>query len=315
MTDLILAPVKENVSLTAIDADTGKIAAVVTVGEVGTVKPHEVTLSADRTKAFVSLYGSADYGPNNVPANRLAVVDVIGMTLLGHVDLNLYAGPHALYTDNDGKIWVTVDPNQCVLVIDPDSWEIERSIWLQTPGHFSSASPDGERIYFGAKQYPVVTEVDVATKAISARISVPVGAQALRVSPDGSRLYVGDFHRPLLHVIDCSARNVIETVPLTGVPGWPFNSTDGKYVIVTTYDEPADRGYVEILDTDNLSRRRVVEVPAEPFHMLAERDGEHILVALANGQVVEIDLNDAAITNGGFHVGGSMPEALIYRDA
>jgi hypothetical protein len=86
-------------------------------------------------------------------------------------------------------------------------------------------------------------------------------------------------------------------------------------VIVTTYDEPADRGYVEILDTDNLSRRRVVEVPAEPFHMLAERDGEHILVALANGQVVEIDLNDAAITNGGFRVGGSMPEALIYRDA
>lgn len=315
MADLILATVKENVSLTAIDAGTGKIEAVVTVGEVGTVKPHEVTLSADRTRAFVSLYGSADYGPNNVPANRIAVVDVVGMTLLGHIDLNLYTGPHALYTDRDGKIWVSVDPHQCVLVVDPDNWEIERSIWLQTPGHFSSASPDGQRIYFGAKEYPMVTEVDIASKEITARIPVPVGAQAVRVSPDGGRVYVGDFHRPLLHVIDCAARKVIETVALTGVPGWPFNSSDGKYVIVTTYDEPADRGYVEILEADNLANRRVVEVAAEPFHMLAERDGENILVALANGQVPQISLGEAAVTNGGFHVGGAMPEALIYRDA
>lgn len=315
MSDLILATVKENVSLTAIDAQTGKIETAVTVGEVGTVKPHEVTLSADRSRAYVSLYGSADYGPNNMPANKIAVVDVVGMTLLGHIDLNLYTGPHALYTAGDGKIWVTVDPNQCVLIIDPESWEIERSIWLQTPGHFSSASPDGERIYFSAKEYPVVTEVDIATKEIFARIPVPVGAQALRVSPDGRRIYVGDFHRPLLHVIDCDARQVVDTVPLTGVPGWPFNSRDGKYVIVTTYDEPADRGYVEILDADNLSNRRVIEVVAEPFHILTERDGDNILVALANGQVPQISLSEAVITNGGFHVGGSMPEALIYRDA
>lgn len=315
MADLILATVKENASLTAIDAATGEIQAAVTVGEVGTVKPHEVTLSADRTKAFVSLYGSADYGPNNVPANKIAVVDVVNMALLGHIDLNLYAGPHALYTDRDGKIWVTVDPNRCVLIIDPDSWEIERSIWLETPGHFSAASPDGTRIYFGAKEYPVVTEVDIASKEIIARIPVPVGAQAVRVSPDGLRLYVGDFHRPLLHVIDCAARELVETVPLTGVPGWPFNSADGTYVIVTTYDEPADRGYVEILEAHDLTARRVVEVAAEPFHVLTERNGETILVALANGQAAQINLADATLTNGGFPVGGSMPEALIYRDA
>ena len=313
--DLILATVKENASLTALDAESGDIVAVVTVGEVGTKKPHEVTLSADRTKAFVSLYGSADYGPKNVTDNRIAVVDLESMTLAGHIDLDLYRGPHALVTDRDGKIWVTVDPNRCVLVIDADSWEIERTIWLETPGHFSAMSPDGARIYFAAKEYPVVTEVDVATREITARISVPVGGQALRVSPDGSRLYVGDFNRPLLHVVDCASRTLIETVPLTGVPGWPFNSADGKFVVVTTYDEPADRGYFEILDADDLTRRRVVDLPAEPFHALATRDGATMLVALANGEVPRIDLASASIVAGGFHVGGSMPEALIYRDS
>jgi DNA-binding beta-propeller fold protein YncE len=162
--------------------------------------------------------------------------------------------------------------------------------------------------------YPVVTEVDVASRAITARIGLPVGAQALRVSPDGYRLYVGDFRRPLLHVIDCEARKPVATVPLTGVPGWPFNSADGKYVVVTTYDEPADRGYAEILDAGDLARRRVVELPAEPLHALATRDGKGMYVALANGEIPRIDLASAAIVEGGFFAGGTMPEALIYRD-
>jgi DNA-binding beta-propeller fold protein YncE len=312
--DIVLATVKENASLTALDAESGDIFATVTVGEPGTKKPHEVTLSADRKRAFVSLYGSADYGPNNVPDNRIAVVDLTAMKLEGHIDLGLYCGPHALVTDRDGKIWVTVDPNRCVLVIDPDSWEIERTIWLETPGHFSALSSDGERIYFAAKEYPVITEVDVASKEITARIPLPVGAQAIRVSPDGSKLYVGDFSRPLLHVIDCASRTLTETVPLTGVPGWPFNSADGRYVIVTTYDEPNDKGFVEILSAADLTDRAVVDVPAEPFHALAHRDGNTILVALGNGEILRIDLASALIVEGGFHAGGSMPEALIYQE-
>ncbi len=181
--DIVLATVKENASLTALDADSGDIVATVTVGEPGTKKPHEVTLSADRKRAFVSLYGSADYGPTNVPDNRIAVVDLMAMKLEGHIDLGLYCGPHALATDRDGKIWTTVDPNRCVLVIHPDSRQIERTIWLETPGHFSALSPDGERIYFAAKEYPVITEVDVASKEITrAHSSAGRGAGDPRVA-------------------------------------------------------------------------------------------------------------------------------------
>lgn len=311
--ELLLATVKETVSLTALDPATGEIVAVVPVGERDIAKPHELTLSADGALAFVSLYGSSDYG-RNVPANRIAVVDLASMSCAGHIDLGLYKGPHALATDRDGKIWVTVDPNRCVLVIDPVMREIERSIWLETPGHFLAQSPDGRTIYFSAKEYPVITEIDVATKTIAARIPVPVGAQGIRVSNDGRRLYVGDFHRPLLHVVDCAARRVVETVALTGVPGWPFTTADGAHVIVTTYDEPKDRGFVEILDARNLAERRVVQVAAEPFHALPARDGKHLYAALANGQVPKIDLATATIVESSLGVGGRMPEALVYYD-
>jgi hypothetical protein len=53
----------------------------------------------------------------------------------------------------------------------------------------------------------------------------------------------------LLHVIDCARPELINTVPLTGVPGWPFDTLDDKTVIVTIHDEPADRGYIELLDS------------------------------------------------------------------
>jgi len=309
--ETIIATVKENVSLSAFDADTGEILAAVPVGEKDVAKPHEIAVTADGGKAFVSLYGDKDYGPNT-PDNRLGVVDLKEMKFLGHMDLGLYRGPHAMMTDGDGKIWVTVDHNCCVLVIDPDRLEIERTIWLEVPGHFIAAAPDGSTVYFSAKEFPVICEVDVASKEIRGRISVPVGAQAIRVSPDGARLYVGDFHRPLLHVVDTASRQVTQTVPLTGVPGWPFNSADGHTVIVTTYDEPADRGYVELLDAADLTHRRVVEVPSEPFHALPLRDGRHILVALADGRIEKIDLDRGRIVDGGFSAGGTMPETLLH---
>jgi hypothetical protein len=103
-------------------------------------------------------------------------------------------------------------------------------------------------------------------------------------------------------------------VPLTGVPGWPFNSRDGKIVIVTTYDEPADRGYVELLNTADMNSRRVIELPSEPFHALPLRDGQHALVALANGDIAKIDLIEGTLVGGGFRAGGTMPETLLYLD-
>lgn len=310
---LILLTVKENVSLIALDAATGDTVACVEVGTLNTGKPHELAISNDGKRGFVSLYGSADYGPN-VPDNRIAVVDLTDMTLAGHIDLNLYKGPHALVVDRQGKLWATVDHSRCVLVIDPDSWEIEHTIWLQTPGHFLAAAPDGKTLYASSKEYPVITEIDMDSRSVTAQIPVPVGAQAIRVSNDGQRLFVGDFHRPLLHVIDCAARKLTSTHALAGVPGWPFLSPDGRTLAVTTFDEPNEKGYVELLDADDPDTRRVLEVADEPFHVLFSDDSQYLHAALANGEVPRIDVANAAITDGGYHAGGSMPEAIVAYD-
>jgi DNA-binding beta-propeller fold protein YncE len=139
--DLIIATVKENVSLSVFDAASREIVAAIPVGTKDIAKPHEIAVTRDRTFAFVSLYGDKDYGANT-PDNRLGILDLRDFNFAGHMDLGLYKGPHAMMTDRDGKIWVTVDPNRCVLIIDPDSREIERTTHLEVPGHFLAASPD-----------------------------------------------------------------------------------------------------------------------------------------------------------------------------
>ena len=161
---LILATVKENVSLTVFDALTKETLAVVPVGEKDISKPHEIAVTSDGSLAFVSLYGDKDYGPNS-PDNRLGVVNLESMTFDGHVDLGLYRAPHAMMTDPMGKVWVTVEHNRCVLIVDPETRQIERTVWLEVPGHFLAAAPDGSTAWFSAKEYPVIVGVDICYPA------------------------------------------------------------------------------------------------------------------------------------------------------
>ncbi|NNE83331.1 MAG: hypothetical protein HKN28_05110 [Alphaproteobacteria bacterium] len=81
--------------------------------------------------------------------------------------------------------------------------------------------------------------------------------------------------------------------------------------MVTAYDESADQGFAEILETANPTNRRVVDLPSEPFHVLFAQDNQTFHIALANGEIPKISLETAEIVDGGLHAGGTMPEALV----
>ena len=70
---IILATVKENVSLTAFDAATGEVLAVVPVGEPEIAKPHEVTVTAD---------GRLPLCPSMVTGITVPILPTIGLVSL-----------------------------------------------------------------------------------------------------------------------------------------------------------------------------------------------------------------------------------------
>ena len=307
----LLVTVRDSVSLCAFDLATGETIGIAKTGEEGVSKPHEFAVTKDGRRAFTSIYGNRGYGTNDKPDKRLGIVDLATMTTEGYVDLDLYRAPHGMTTDRDGMIWVTAELNRCALVIDPDARKIHRSVWMEAPVHFLAQSHDGARLYFSHKEIPFVSVVDIARRQVTGRVMLPIGSQALWVSPDDQWLYVGDFNRPLLHVVDCESNTIVRTVKLKAIPGWPYATPDGRYVIVTTYDEPNDKGYVEIFRADDFSLVGIVEPGAEPFHSVATDDGAHIYVALADGRIPKIALETAIIAEDRIKANGRGAEKLL----
>ncbi len=308
---ILLVTTKGDATLTAIDPHGGAVLSKAAAGNPNSAKPHELTLTQDGQFAVISLYGTADYG-NNQPTNQLSIVDLESMEEVRRLDLGLYRGPHGLVTDDDGKIWVTVECNQSALVLDPETWGIEQTVWLQVGPHFLARSHRGAHIYFSHKEIPFLSVVDTRKRKVIGQIALPRGAQAIRVSPDDRWLYAGDFCQPLLHRIDTDSMTLEKTIGLTGVPGWPYPTPDGRFVVVTTYDENNNVGYVEIVDAASLVVLGIVTLNAEPFQAIAADDGQHIYVALADGSVPKIDLERRAVVDNRLHVGALMPEALAF---
>ena len=58
--------------------------------------PHEVVLSPDRKKAYVSIYGNGQVGTNTEPGTRIAVLDIAGKKLDGFIEVAPFLAPHAM---------------------------------------------------------------------------------------------------------------------------------------------------------------------------------------------------------------------------
>jgi DNA-binding beta-propeller fold protein YncE len=305
----LLCTVKGNQSITVIDEMTGAIIAAPVVGTPD-AKPHEIILSADGRRAFVSLYGNAAY-PDNVPANKIAVLDLASLTLDRVIDTDLYSGPHGLARDHLGRIWATSETTQCLFAIDPETCRIVRSIHCGARVHFLATDADRRVIYSSHKEVPFIGVHDVDQAKMVDRIPLEIGSQAICTAPDGARLYVADFCRPSFHVINTATREIERTVPLKGVPGWPYATPDGEQIVVSTFLAEIGRGYAEIFDARTFAPVATAEFSVEPFHILDGGDGRTILVVLADGRISRIDRLTGIAHGGDVALGARMPEQAV----
>lgn len=306
---MLLLTVKGNQTVAFFDEETGERLAAPVVG-TPSAKPHEIVLSADGARAFVALYGDAAY-PENVPNNQIAVVDVKSMSLERIINTDLYCGPHGLARDGHGRIWATVERNDCVLVIDPESCEILRTVYAESHPHFLYPSPDGMTIYSGHKETPFLGVHSADELRMVDKIPLEIGSQAIWHAPDQDLLYVGDFMRPLFHVVDTKERKVVKSVPLTGIPGWPYATPDGRHIVVSTYLEAEDRGFAEIFDAGDYRPVSLVELPAEPFHILATPDCKAVLIVVGDGRVVRMSIETGELDELFYDAGAAMPEQVV----
>src|SRR4051812_19557311 len=65
-------------------------------------RPHEIAVSADHTRAFVSVYGNGVYGNNTKPGTQIIVLDLETRAQIGEIGVAPYFAPHGLTLSADG---------------------------------------------------------------------------------------------------------------------------------------------------------------------------------------------------------------------
>lgn len=265
--------------------------------------PHEISVSPDGKRAVVSNYGTRDH-----PGTTLSILDLEQPHELRRIDLAPHSRPHGVAWFAAGRIAVTTEGSQRVLVIDPDDGRIVAAIeTAQETSHMVAVTTDGHRAFVTNIDSGSATAIDLVTGRKLKDIPTGAGSEALALTPDGRELWVAARADGHLAVVDTATLAVIVRLPLPGIPIRIAMTPDGRTALVTC------AGAAELVAFDVATRaerrRAKVTVPpaagasARPFARLApgsplpvgllvSRDGRSTYVAATMGdRVIQFDTN------------------------
>jgi YVTN family beta-propeller protein len=257
--------------------------------------PHDFVLTADHSRAYVTIYGAGVYGKNPEPDHRIYVIDMAKQAVADVIDIAPYRAPHGIQIDNSGLIYVASDLDRKLLVIDPAKKSILAAIDTEGTGHWIGMLPDGSKMYVTNKNdKPFISVIDLKARKMVGRIPAPNGTQGVAVSPDGSRVVVMDFKDPVLIVIDPATDQVIDRIPLKDQTGGAYKayySPDGSKLLTIAGST------VTIFDAANLRGPQLTaKVGANPMGFAFSTDGKTALVANhGDGTISVIDLATAKV--------------------
>jgi YVTN family beta-propeller protein len=221
----LLVANKSDHTLSFVSPESGEVLATVSTGNF----PHEVAVSPDGGIAVVS-----NYGDREKAGWTLTVVDVAARTALGTVRLRGHYKPHGLAWLPDGKIAVTAEGSQSLLVVSPLEGKVVRTIATrQRTSHMVAATADGKRAFVANIGSGTVTVVDLVRGAKIKDIETGMGAEGIAISPDGKEVWVSNRTAGTLSVIDASSLEILEEVECKGFPIRVAITPDGKRVLVS----------------------------------------------------------------------------------
>jgi len=254
-------------SVAAFDAATGSVRAVIPVGK----DPNSVTVAASAAKAYVTNEGSNDVTvistmtqqvlgtipvalrPHHVRTsrdgrrvyvseyntNKLVVIDTATDRVVQQytaVD-NPAALTHSMWISRDkSTIWATNEVANQLTELDAATGGIRWSLSVGQRPSEVLATPDSRAAYVTVRNENSVRKVDVASRSITAEVSLPNAPDTIQLSPDRTTLAVGLRGTPAqLSVIDTATMTVTKTIdvaePAT-VAGHNWMSANGRYSFV-----------------------------------------------------------------------------------
>jgi len=282
----------------------------VTLKETGKLAPpgksvHELSVAPDGKRAFIPLYGEGIYGSNKEPNNKILVIDLAKQEIAQIIDLGMYVAPHGLAATRDGKVWITCDQQNVLLLVDPAKNAVEAAYPVPGRGaHFVVLTPDETKLYISNKEGPVaVFDLKARTFKTGPHFGKPgvtagagAGTEGLAMSPDGRRLVIADNDTSSIHLIDTATDKAVDAAPLANAPLQSSRKTrlirlryspDGRTIVATTYAGAE----TWIIDAANIRRQMMTPVAKGPQGVAFDPDGKSVVVSSHDsGLLTRIDL-------------------------
>jgi YVTN family beta-propeller protein len=294
---------KEDKSLAFVDPGTLKVVARAPAGE----DPHEVVVSQDGSRAYIS-----NYGGFRTPQNTLSVVDLSSQKALSPVGLGPLKAPHGLDVVND-KVYFSAEGSKVIGCYDPATKQVE---WMVGTGqdrtHMLKVLPDLRAIFTASMTSSTITVFEPDKNADSSgwtetNIPVSKAPEGFDVSPDGKELWAAS-HQEMVTIIDIATKKVIQTINVhTKFANRLKFTPDGKRVLIS------DLGNGDLIVVDAASRKEVkrVSLGRGAAGILVVPDGSVAYIAVSpDSNIAVVDLKTLSVT--GRIATGKGPDGLAW---
>ena len=183
-----------------------------------------------------------------------------------------------------------------MLELDAQSWEISHVIEVgSNKAHRMEVLPDGTKLYTENEEDSSASVIDLKSRKRTGTILTPGALAGIGLSPDGKTVILVDATKPRIFAIDTEADTITRTVELEGheKPAQIARfSPDGRYLVVTSFEEPL----ATILDPA-LEKQRLIHLGDGPMNMAFHADGRTALIAnQGDGTICVVDLELAEVT-------------------
>jgi DNA-binding beta-propeller fold protein YncE len=244
--------------------------------------PHEIAVSPNGDgRAAVVAYGG----------RTIDIFDVRTRAKLRTIDLAPNDGPHGIAWLRDGRIVVTAERSNSLVVVDPDHGDAVRAIGTGQPGsHMVAVTPDLSRAFTANIAAGTVSVIDLVAGVKLRDIAVGGRPEGIVLSTNGSLLWVADLDGARVQAFDALSLEQEAEFGTGRVPIRVAASPDGRWIVTSNLGD----GTLSVIDLVSGRVARTIRVSGEraagQVTILFSRDGRRLYVAeTGRNRVAEVD--------------------------